>query len=90
MNPPTNQLPFPAKWAVSIEGRSGTSEIWASGISDEYNGGWFVYLWLGNVQVAQFPRGKVKAAWMLADDGNRASIEAALSEIPQHKMLSRG
>jgi len=88
--PPSAQLPFAAKWRVAVDGCSWINEVWASSISEEYNDGWFVCLWLGNVQVAQFPRGKIKAAWMLADEGNRVAIEAALGEMSRYKMLSEG
>jgi len=88
--PPSAQLPFAAKWRVAVDGCSWISEIWASGISEECNGGRFVYLWLFDVQVAQFPRGRVKAVWMLADEGNRMSIEEALSKTSGRKLLGGG
>jgi len=87
--PPSAQLPFAAKWRVDA-GCDWISEVWASGISEEYNGGWFVYLWLFDVQVAQFPRGRVKAVWMLADEGNRMSIEEASGKTSGRKLLGGG
>lgn len=81
--PPSVQLPFVAKWCVSFTGHTWSSEVWATGISEEYNGGWRLYLWLLNVPVAFFPRADVKGAWVIAGEGkNHERIEQALHELP--------